>query len=172
MSDADDVERTPDGRFIIVGGRRWRASDPSIPAALRTELVHELMDARRAVRDAAGDDAAVRAARARVQDAKVALGERGEPWWEEPTPGGQAERIAAAIRALAAGRAPRTTCPSDAARAVGGDRWRGLMEATRDVARGLANAGDIEILQRGEPVDPNGTWKGPVRIRSARRNHD
>ena len=36
-ADGDEVERTPDGRFIVVGGRRWRASDPSIPDALRQE---------------------------------------------------------------------------------------------------------------------------------------
>lgn len=33
----------------MVGGRRWRASDPSIPEALRQELVDELMGARRAL---------------------------------------------------------------------------------------------------------------------------
>ena len=24
-------ERTPDGRYIVVDGRRWRATDPSLP---------------------------------------------------------------------------------------------------------------------------------------------
>ena len=47
---AEDVERTPDGRYIVVGGRRWRASDTGIPDNLRSELVGELMRARRAVR--------------------------------------------------------------------------------------------------------------------------
>jgi hypothetical protein len=63
-----------------IRGRRWRVSDPRIPEPLRQALVDELMAARRAVRDAA-DDAAERAARDRVQDAKVALGERGLRWW-------------------------------------------------------------------------------------------
>jgi uncharacterized protein len=77
-------ERTPDGRYIIVDGRRWRATDPSIPEERRKELVSELMSARRAVAAAkrAGDDEAERAARKRVHAAKVALGERGKPWWE------------------------------------------------------------------------------------------
>ena len=46
----------------------------------------ELMDARRAVAAArrAADPAAERAARDRVHAAKVALGERGTPWWIEP----------------------------------------------------------------------------------------
>jgi hypothetical protein len=63
-----------------IRGRRWRVSDPRIPEPLRQALVDELMAARRAVRDAR-DDEAERAARARVQDAKVALGERGLRWW-------------------------------------------------------------------------------------------
>jgi transcription elongation GreA/GreB family factor len=81
-------ERTPDGRYIVVDGRRWRASDPRLPEARRQALVDELMDARRAVGAAkrAEDAAAERAARDRVHAAKVALGERGKPWWE---PGGE-----------------------------------------------------------------------------------
>jgi len=77
-------ERTPDGRYIIVDGRRWRATDPSIPEERRQELVNELMSARRAVGAAkrAADEEAQRAARARVHAAKVALGERGPKWWE------------------------------------------------------------------------------------------
>lgn len=81
-------ERTPDGRYIVIDGRRWRASDPRLPAARRQELVNELMAARRAVGAAsrAMDAEAERAARDRVHAAKVALGERGKPWWE---PGGE-----------------------------------------------------------------------------------
>jgi uncharacterized protein len=79
-------ERTPDGRYIVVDGRRWRASDPGLGEARRAELVSELMSARRAVGAAkrAGDPVAERAARDRVHAAKVALGERGTPWWIEP----------------------------------------------------------------------------------------
>jgi uncharacterized protein len=81
-----EPERTPDGRYIVVDGRRWRASDPGLPEARRSALVHELMDARRAVGAArrASDPVAERAARDRVHAAKVALGERGTPWWIEP----------------------------------------------------------------------------------------
>ena len=42
-------ERTPDGRWLVIGGRRWRASDPAIPAGLRAELVKELMRGRHLV---------------------------------------------------------------------------------------------------------------------------
>lgn len=82
---ADGPERTPDGRYVIINGRRWRATDPDIPDDAATVLRHELMSARRAVGAAvkAGDPAAERVARDRVQRAKVALGERGTPWWEQ-----------------------------------------------------------------------------------------
>ena len=162
MSDDDGPERTDDGRYVVVGGRRWRASDPSIPEPLRAELVDELRAARRAVRTD-GD-----AARPRVQDAKVALGERGEPWWDEPTDAGRRTRLAAALRTLARHRGPDgTTCPSDAARAVGGEGWHDLMELTREVARALARDGDVEITQKGEVLDPDVAWRGPVRVRAA-----
>jgi hypothetical protein len=79
-------ERTPDGRYIVVDGRRWRTTDPGIPEERRAELVKELMSARSAVGWAKrrNDPEAEQVARARVHAAKVALGERGAPWWEEP----------------------------------------------------------------------------------------
>lgn len=46
----------------------------------------ELMEARRAVRDSRGDEAATKSARQRVNAAKVALGERGGVWWEDGAP--------------------------------------------------------------------------------------
>lgn len=79
------MERTPDGRYVVVDGRRWRASDPLLPEDVAAELRRQLMSARRAVGAAlrAGDPMGERAARDRVQRAKVALGERGTPWWEQ-----------------------------------------------------------------------------------------
>lgn len=72
-----------------------------------------------------------------------------------------------AILTLARERAPaKTICPSDAARAVGGDQWRDLMDDARDIARDLARAGEVEIMQRGEVVDPDAQWRGPIRIRA------
>lgn len=161
MSGAEP-ERTADGRYVVVDGRRWRATDPSVPEPLRRELVSELMAARRAVRDGEPD------ARARVQAAKVALGERGPRWWEDPRPDEQRVRVEAAVVALARGRAPRgtTICPSDAARAVGGDGWRDLLPLAREVARDLARSGVVEVTQRGRTLDPDGAWTGPVRVRA------
>lgn len=81
----DAPELTPDGRYVVIRGRRWRATDPDLPPDVSAVLRRELMAARRAVGAAlrAGDADAERAARARVQRAKVALGERGTPWWEQ-----------------------------------------------------------------------------------------
>jgi hypothetical protein len=78
-----EVERTEDGRWLVVDGRRWRAQDPQLPDDVRARLLHHLGVGRSGVRAARGDDAAVAAARARVQLAKTGLGERGTAWWEQ-----------------------------------------------------------------------------------------
>ena len=49
---------------------------------------------------------------------------------------------------------------------VGGDDWRDLMDDARDLARDLARSGDVEISQKGEVLDPDATWRGPIRIRA------
>jgi hypothetical protein len=162
--------RSDDGRWITIDGRRWRATDPAIPERFRHELVDELMAARREVGRArrAGSDAAERDARGRVQHAKVALGERGQPWWEPPSDEGRVARLRATTLALAQHRSPdRTICPSDVARAVGGEQWRTVMEPVRSVVRDLARAGEVAVLQRGETLDPDAEWRGPIRIRRA-----
>jgi len=66
----------------------WRASNPALPEAERQRLVDRLMDARRAVAAAkrAQDAAAESAARAQVDAAKIALGERGPVWWDDGAP--------------------------------------------------------------------------------------
>ena len=65
---------------------------------------------------------------------------------------------------LASRKAGATICPSDAARAVGGEDWRELMEPARAAARRLVAAGEVEITQGGAVVDPS-TAKGPIRFR-------
>lgn len=79
------MEHTPDGRYVVIGGRRWRATDPALPEEVAAALRRRLMSARRDVGAAlrAQDPDAERAARARVHRAKTALGERGTPWWEQ-----------------------------------------------------------------------------------------
>lgn len=74
---------TGDERYVVVNGRRWRATDPAIPEKRRAELTRILMAWRREVRRTKGTPGEA-AARAGVQAAKVALGERGQPpWWEQ-----------------------------------------------------------------------------------------
>ena len=79
------MEQTDDGRYVILNGRRWRATDPALPADVAAALRRQLMAARRAVGAAlrAQDCVAEQQARASVQRAKTALGERGTPWWEQ-----------------------------------------------------------------------------------------
>jgi len=77
-------------------------------------------------------------------------------------------RLEAKILELLDQRAPTSTiCPSDAARAVGDDDWRGLMDASRSAAGRLVARGEVEITQGGEPVDLE-TSRGPIRIRRLR----
>lgn len=81
---------------------------------------------------------------------------------------GVAARLERAILELLEARArDATICPSDAARAVGGDGWRELMEPTRLAARRLVASGDVVITQGGKVVDGS-TAKGPIRIRRQR----
>ena len=162
-------EPTADGRHIVIDGRRWRATDPSIPEPLRQTLVDELMAARRAIgtarrRDDDGATQAESAARQRVHDAKIALGERGDPWWD-PTPEGNRSRIAAATRALLRRRKSEASiCPSEVARIVGGAAWRDLMPTVRQVAGELVDDDRVVVTQGADIVDPR-TAVGPIRIR-------
>lgn len=75
------------------------------------------------------------------------------------------DRLQAAIRNLLVRRVG-SICPSEAARAVGGEQWRDLMGPAFEAARVLARAGQVEITQRGTVLDPDGQWRGPIRIRA------
>ena len=74
----------------------------------------------------------------------------------------------AVLDLLAQRAAGATICPSEAARQVGGEDWRRLMEPARAAARRLVASGDVEVTQGGHVVDPS-TAKGPVRIRRVPR---
>ena len=77
--------KTPDGRYFIHNERLWRCTNPSLGESERSQLVKELMAARRAVNAAkiANDRDKLGDARARVHAAKVSLGERGPTWWDD-----------------------------------------------------------------------------------------
>ncbi len=78
---------TLDGRYFVVRGRLWRTTNPAISEQDRLRLVKMLSQARSALRRSAKTSAAGRkAARKKVNDAKVALGERGPVWWDDGAP--------------------------------------------------------------------------------------
>ncbi len=87
-SSAKRYPATPDGRYFVVRGRLWRAADPALPADEKARRTAALMEARRAVKAALGsaDPGALAAARAGVDQAKRALGERGPVWWTDGAP--------------------------------------------------------------------------------------
>jgi len=76
------------------------------------------------------------------------------------------ESIRVAILELLNGRSSgKSTCPSEVARLVfDEDTWRERMSLVRAVAIDLAEAGIIEICQRGIAINPEHT-RGPIRLR-------
>ncbi len=77
------------------------------------------------------------------------------------------EQLREAILRMARERGPsKSICPSDAARAVGGDKWRDHMEQARAAARELAKKGEVEVTQGGDVLDQDADWRGPIRIRA------
>ena len=75
---------------------------------------------------------------------------------------------------------PKTFCPSEVARALtagemsdlGYSNWRDAMPDIRELAWGLRDRGDCEILQKGEVIDSGvqpEDVRGPIRIRRAGR---
>jgi hypothetical protein len=80
----------------------------------------------------------------------------------------QPTRIEAEILRLATARGPdRSICPTEVARALlpdPGDAWRRQLDLVRRAAARLAQAGDIDILRKGRPIDP-ATMKGVIRLR-------
>ena len=71
------------------------------------------------------------------------------------------------VTLLAARAQDATICPSDAARAIGGEEWRDLMEPARRAARRMVARDELQITQGGSVVDPS-TAKGPIRLRRPR----
>jgi hypothetical protein len=94
---------TPDGRYFVVRGWLWRATNPRLAKIERAELTRRLMAARRALQSAENDDRP--GIRGTIDRAKRRLGERGPAWW------GDARRTTTGILL----RTPRTqlgTCVS------------------------------------------------------------
>ena len=91
-------EPTDDEKWLVVDGRRWRRTDPAIPADALARLKSHLGRGRSGVRTA-GTDAELAATRRRTQLAKLGLGERGPKWWEQ-TAAERRERWTSALAEL------------------------------------------------------------------------
>ncbi|MGJ9413833.1 hypothetical protein ACHAAC_14105 [Aeromicrobium sp. CF4.19] len=91
-------ETTDDERWMVIKGRRWRRTDPSLPSEVVERLTSHLGRGRSAVGPArkAGDEERLAGARTRVGLAKLGLGERGPYWWEVD----ESDRLAQAEQAL------------------------------------------------------------------------
>ena len=81
-------------------------------------------------------------------------------------PDRRADLEPALLRLIAERGAQRTVCPSEVARAGGGDHpdgWGPLMQPVRRLAVRLMKEGRVLILRRGRPVDPD-DFKGVYRL--------
>ena len=171
---------TPDGRYLVIDGRLWRAANPNLTAGERERLTKRLMRARRAVAAAqrSGDEPALRAARRAVDSAKRALGERGPVWWDDGAPdlnrrlvrntpyADWHQRVATLQELILALLNERETswCPSEIARRAAPQSWRALMPDVRTAAALLASQGRASITRRGRPVAIDQEPTGPIRI--------
>lgn len=74
---------------------------------------------------------------------------------------------------------PKTICPSEIARALtsgelqtlGASHWRDTMGAIRDIMWEKHQAGEVEVLQKGEVVDAERLEdiRGPIRLRNVKK---
>ncbi|KAI4139460.1 MAG: hypothetical protein L6R39_006279 [Caloplaca ligustica] len=78
---------------------------------------------------------------------------------------------------------PKTICPSEVPRALsnaelgslGVSDWRGLMDPVRNILSAMQDNGEVEIMQKGEVVDPATAIKdirGPIRARIIQPNKE
>ncbi len=78
----------------------------------------------------------------------------------------------AILDTLAARGEHKSICPTEAARALAGnppdESWRRSLAPVKLAAQRLARAGQIEILRKGKPVDPE-VLHGVIRLRLKRQ---
>jgi hypothetical protein len=84
-----------------------------------------------------------------------------------------------AERLLDSRQYPKTICPSEIARALsapelqslGVSEWRDTMSAVRQVVWEKREAGEVEVMQKGEVVDAESLEdiRGPIRARKVQR---
>ena len=64
-----------------------------------------------------------------------------------------------------------TICPSEVARRLAPQEWRGLMQPVREAAARLAVEGRLMATQKGKEVDAL-TAHGPIRLKALRSTED
>jgi hypothetical protein len=84
-----------------------------------------------------------------------------------------------ANRLLGARDFPKTICPSEVARALsreelqtlGASEWRDTMDDVRQVVWEKREAGEVEVMQKGEVVDVESLEdiRGPIRVRNVKQ---
>jgi hypothetical protein len=65
----------------------------------------------------------------------------------------------------------KSICPSEVARALGGENWQSLMPQVRSIGARLAKSGLIVALQKGHVIDTEAA-KGPIRFRVTKKGLD
>jgi hypothetical protein len=84
-----------------------------------------------------------------------------------------------ASRLLDSRQHPKTICPSEIARAfsaselqtLGASEWRDTMDAVRQVMWEKRDAGEVEVMQKGEVVNVESLEdiRGPIRVRNVQK---
>jgi hypothetical protein len=84
-----------------------------------------------------------------------------------------------ASRLLDSRQHPKTICPSEIARAfsaselqtLGALEWRDTMDAVRQVMWEKRDAGEVEVMQKGEVVNVESLEdiRGPIRVRNVQK---
>jgi Protein of unknown function (DUF3253) len=80
------------------------------------------------------------------------------------------------VRLLESRAPPKTICPSEGPRALsrieldilGASEWRDLMDDAREIVWQMRDAGEVEIMQKGQVLGEEvclGDVKGPIRVR-------
>ena len=88
-----------------------------------------------------------------------------------PFPAPSSAEIEASILALTAARGPnKSICPSEVARALRSE-WHALLTPVRRAACRLAVVGQVEVLRKGKPINPDEV-KGVIRLRQVPANPD
>lgn len=86
-----------------------------------------------------------------------------------PIPPAVEEALAKLLRDAVAAlpRAGATVGPDEIARRHDADHWKRWMEPVREVARRMAERGELEVVRHGKPVE-GWPWRGVIRFRATR----